>query len=167
MTVDAPRTVSATVPLARAGSAGGPGGIVPAQTSFAALLERLRRSPVPATLARDPEPEGTWKPFAVRWAAPEDEGGPHRLASLQLDRIAAIASVDPPRPRDLTLGVSSELGVRLSRTDEGVFLVIEAAPQRTANAEEQLPRVVRALQVHGVQVARASVRTVRRPGGAR
>ncbi len=134
--------------------------------SFAALLERLRRTPCAQAAATEPAPERCWTP-TTRSAAPQEEPGPPPTTSLQLDRIAVIASVDPPRPRDLTLGVSSELGVRLSRTDDGVSLVIEAAPQRASSAQEHLPVVVRALRAHGVSVARASVRTVLRPSGAR
>ncbi len=81
---------------------------------------------------------------------------------------ALPAAVDAARVRDgapLALSFGRSLDVELRSSGAGVEVVLRPEPRLLRAAEAELPRVVEALRLRGVEVARAEVRP--RGGGRR
>src|SRR6266568_1751558 len=144
--------------LERAGSRADPG--------------RTRHGPGPAR--RRPEPRGPLEASSLSAASPF-LAGPHSPSAelAPTPELAAVARAVPVAiaagrladgaPLALSFGRSLDVELRAGPGGVEVRLVPEARLARAAEAE--LPRIVAALRLRGIAVARAEVRP--RPGGRR
>jgi hypothetical protein len=147
---------------------GGPG---------AAFGEALSRARGADARGRAPPPRGDRVPGeeaagaahagpAPREPAPQP-AAPAELAAVARALPPAIAAGATARGAPLALSFGPSLDVELRSTEAGVHVVLRPAPRLALAAEGELPRLVAALRIRGVAVARAEVRPRSGRGRAR
>src|SRR6266545_1683979 len=107
-------------------------------------------------------------PGAAADAARELRTDPSPVPGIAALVRALPAAVDAARVRDgapLALSFGRSLDVELRSSAAGIEVVLRPEPRLLRAAEAELPRVVEALRLRGVEVARAEVRP--RQGGRR
>lgn len=149
-------------PVARgaATQAAGPG-----RPLFDLVLDRIRRTADATATGAPTVPDATAPPVLGGSCSPPEPrtAGPASPANLAEIAVALRREAGSPC---VELTITPDLGIKLSRSWQGMALVVEASPQQSFRAEAELARMVGALRARGIAVATAGVRAVRGAGQA-
>jgi hypothetical protein len=154
--------------LARAGGTEWESGRAEARARERVPLGGPRRAGGPAEPPRRPGEEARpTPPVDARGAASPVEVLPAAELARAIRVVPPAAAIlGPAGGAPLTLSFGRSLDVDLRATSAGVDVVLRPEPALVRAAEAELPRLVAALRVRGVAVARVEVRP-RAPSGGR
>lgn len=147
-------------------SAAGPG----ARARSLELRKGARDGPAPLARREAARDEERASAGAVSEGTHEVRSDPSPVPELAAVVRALPAAIDAARLRDgapLALSFGRSLDVELRAVPSGVEVVLRPEPRLLRAAEVELPRVVEALRLRGIEVAHAGVMSRGRGGRAR